>query len=757
MAVRLHVNGKELTAPIGDWTEGILEGPKEISSPHGRLSAVTLRGSLAETGLAYTLTFAVALETPFFLWKLALTNRGRDGLAVDRLEMMRAGADGLIETGSRVSLSDQPDGSPAFYLNGWQSWAYSGVYAQADMERQSRIRWLTGMLTVNPGTPHVNLPGHFGSDFFGILGDRQSRAAVLTGFLSQKQQFGSLEARTAPDLSLNLWANGDGARLDPGRTMETDWAALTFFGLDDPDPQAAYLDAVAREYGVDASHPPEIPVGWCSWYEFYQNVTAQQISQNLDVISLQKNQLPLSLVQIDDGFERQPGDWFSFRPGFPQGVAPLAREIRTAGFVPGLWLAPFIVHPQAQLIKEHPEYLLRGRFNLPVNAGFLWNTLTTALDLTHPGALEYACKVVDTAAHEWGFPYLKLDFLYAGGLAGRHFDPTLTRAQILRQGLEAIRQAAGEETFLLGCGAPLGSAVGLFQAMRIGEDVSGDWLPTFPRFEKYVREEPDMPSEARALQNILTRAPMHRRWWVNDPDCLLVRETTHLSLGEVQSLATAIAMTGGSLLLSDDLPALSPERLRIAEALLPVIGLRPQMPDWFDGHTPSRLRIDLQGPAGPWYMLALFNWADEAHNLYLRLKDYGFDQYEPFTGHSFWSQETIMQDREGFEARGIAPHGVALLAVRPLTITQPQYLGSDLHISQGLEMAAWKVDNGLIQLELCLPRSASGHVDLELQRAPTAALLDGRPVAWEPIQGLARSCYRFAVAFEHAAQMEVRY
>ena len=61
----------------------------------------------------------------------------------------------------------------------------------------------------------------------------------------------------------------------------------------------------------------------------------------------------------------------------------------------------------------------------------------------------------------------------------------------------------------------------------------------------------------------------------------------------MQTLATAIAMTGGSLLLSDDLPKLPEERLRIAEVLLPVIGERARVRGLV------RCRDALQTAAGP--------------------------------------------------------------------------------------------------------------------------------------------------------------
>ncbi len=196
---------------------------------------------------------------------------------------------------------------------------------------------------------------------------------------------------------------------------------------------------------------------------------------------------------------------------------------------PGIWLAPFILHRKAALVKDHPDWLLRNSRGKPVNAGYVWNTFTYALDLTNPEALEYTCDVIQAAVEKWGFEYLKLDFLYAAALEGVYQDPTKTRAQVLRMGLEALRDAAGPEVTLLACGCPLGSALGLFEAMRIGADVSGSWEPHFPPVSPILRKEPNMPSARNALQNIITRAPLHRHWWINDPDCLLVRADTDLN------------------------------------------------------------------------------------------------------------------------------------------------------------------------------------------------------------------------------------
>ena len=156
-----------------------------------------------------------------------------------------------------------------------------------------------------------------------------------------------------------MWANCDEVRLDPGKTISTDWAVFNPVLLDHRDPMDKYLEAVARENDVRV--PAESPVGWCSWYHFYTHLSEKDVQANLKTILEQQETLPIQLVQIDDGFESQIGDWFTFTPEFPNGVKPLAEEISREGLIPGLWLAPFIVHPRSQLAKNHPDWLLRQK------------------------------------------------------------------------------------------------------------------------------------------------------------------------------------------------------------------------------------------------------------------------------------------------------------------------------------------------------------------------------------------------------------
>ena len=660
-------------------------------------------------GIACKLHFGIMKEYPLVVWKVEMIHQGSvpvEVVSIDLLDLDPAKG-GRIKWSKAVVARDL-----GFYSNGWQSWSTSRWYPADGKMNVSRLGGLQLPMTQNVGTPLPKAKGQFSSDFFAVLGDRAARNGFLVGSLSQLNQFTSIVADFNSEPRLRMWANGDNARLDPGCSMITDWAAFNPILLDHRDPLNKYLEAVERQNRIRV--PSESPTGWCSWYHFYTHISESIIKQNLNTIVEKQEVLPLQLVQIDDGFESQIGDWFTFKPEFPNGVAPLAAEIKREGLLPGLWLAPFILHPKAEVIKEHPDWVLRKANGKPASAGYCWGAITTALDLTVPEALDYACRVVKTASSEWGYPYLKLDFLYAATVDCQYQDPTVTRAQVLRKGMEAIRNAVGPDVTLLGCGAPLGSMLGLVEAMRIGADVSGDWAPKFAGIGAFIKNEPGMPCARNSIRNILTRAFQHQHWWINDPDCLLIRPETRLSLAEVRSLTTAIALTGGSLLVSDDLPKLPKDRLRIAECLLPVLGDRARVIDWFDAEMPAKLRLDQVNETGEWHVLAKFNWSDQPADLTLSATEFHLPEGDYWTSE-FWSA-TVQKVNDGNELRfsQVPAHGCVLTAWRNALRDVPVYLGSDLHISQGVEVAEWKSDGECIQFTLRLPRTTNGQVRLSV-------------------------------------------
>ncbi len=69
--------------------------------------------------------------------------------------------------------------------------------------------------------------------------------------------------------------------------------------------------------------------------------------------------LGIEVVQVDDGYQHEIGDWIEPRPGFGD-LAGLAARIIDTGRTPGLWTAPFLVGVDSHLAARPSGLARRG-------------------------------------------------------------------------------------------------------------------------------------------------------------------------------------------------------------------------------------------------------------------------------------------------------------------------------------------------------------------------------------------------------------
>ena len=240
-------------------------------------------------------------------------------------------------------------------------------------------------------------------------------------------------------------------------------------------------------------------------------------------------------------------------------------------FVFRLWLAPFAADKQSQLTSpnRNPEWVIHNDFGAPANSGNC-GKFFYGLDATNPDVHEHVYEAIRRAVEDWKYNVLKIDFLYAACLEGNgKYNLTISRAQAMHMALATIREAAGPNVFLIGCGCPIASGIGYVDGMRISADTGPTWFPAPPL---PWWDHGTLPSLRSMVRNSISRAPMGHRWWHNDPDCLLLGESTRLTDVEVASAASVVAMTCGMMLLSDDLTKISLSRTRILTKIFPMTG-----------------------------------------------------------------------------------------------------------------------------------------------------------------------------------------
>lgn len=234
---------------------------------------------------------------------------------------------------------------------------------------------------------------------------------------------------------------------------------------------------------------------WSSWYAYYEDIDERTLHANLDGLA----GLPFDVFQIDDGWERMVGDW---QPNakFPSGMADLTARVSGAGLTPGLWIAPFIARPDAQIVKERPHLFLTDAAGTPVPAGYNWGGPYYALDVTLPEALDHLRQTIETVVG-WGFRYLKLDFVNAAAITAPRHDPTVGRESAYRDAMRLIRQTAGEDVYILGSGAPVLPSLGVCDGIRVGPDVARSGPTTPPRtLRRHRAERPGLVGEPALAQ-----------------------------------------------------------------------------------------------------------------------------------------------------------------------------------------------------------------------------------------------------------------
>ena len=505
-------------------------------------------------------------------------NEGSQPLPLWSLEPLVVDDDGDLDLNGPVA-------GWSVFGNGFQSWSGTRSWRTDEADRDPPLQILRDSST-DPVHRSGGAPGLYRSSLLAAIRGARTGSGLAIGFLGSTRQFGQVttDVRGSRFRSLVASCDLDGVHLAPGEEIGSETVQVRF----GPE-TTALLERQADDLGrvQQARVPDRPPAGWCSWYYYFTKVTEADVRENLEVLSGWEPNPVADYVMIDDGHQDAIGDWLTTNEKFPSGMARLAEDIEAQGFDAGIWLAPFLVEPRSTVAQEHPEWILRNERGRPVTA--LWNPPWTlapiqVLDTSHPEVLGWLAHVAHTIRHDWGYRILKLDFLYAAALPGvRHLE--VTRAEAVRQGLDAIRAGAGEDAFLLGCGCPLGPAVGVVDGMRIGADVAPWW--TNPVMRTVMRDQHGI-STRHAVRNTLTRSFMHQRLWANDPDCLMVRDLdTRLTLEEVRTLATVMGLTDGMLVVSDRLRDLAADRRAVIATAGSFAGGRAQVPDLFDSGLPE--------------------------------------------------------------------------------------------------------------------------------------------------------------------------
>lgn len=453
----------------------------------------------------------------------------------------------------------------------------------------------------------------------------------------------------------------DKVKLSPGESARSE---VFFIGI--------YTDALKGldEYGktIALFNPPPqapfIPVGWNSWNELFSNIDENNILENARFIRENFPEHGFNNIQIDDGWERSWGDWEPNQK-FPSGMDGIANQIKTMGFIPGLWLAPFLVSDNAPVYTQHNDWLLRDE-----KGSLLKYDKYYILDTTNPEAMDWLLSEIKRIIG-WGYRYLKLDFLFAGAYEGKRFNGE-TSMQAYRNAMRGIlEEATRAGAYVLACGAPILPTAGLAHGVRIGGDIAFSAIPYSFSFIK---------NEAR---NIANRFFLNHLF-ANDPDTTLLRS---VSLEEAKMNLTSVLLSGKIFALGDNLPGLPPEKIELIKKLnsFPFFSTIKQQGtefllkplDMFENFSEEAISVatilvypETYSVPSIWVVklnetsavAGIFNWDTQDKEIKFRISDTGLQEGKAYLLTELWSnsQEGAITD----EYRTVLPpHTVKLLYI----------------------------------------------------------------------------------------------
>jgi hypothetical protein len=258
-------------------------------------------------------------------------------------------------------------------------------------------------------------------------------------------------------------------------------------------------------------------------------------------------------------------------------------------------------------------------------------------------------------------------------------------------------------------------------------------MPEFP----LPQDKWNLPCARNMVRNSICRMFMHGYWWINDPDCMLLRKSLSFTDDEIIGIATVKAFSGGSFIISDDLDVVPTIRFKLTLQLLPPTNISCIPLDLLLREMPEILKLELSSNnktrkynstgipdssdlMEDWVLFALCNWENNKskkryHNLYLSeifsktyLKNL-FQNLEPINKtisqekrksfvlffFNFWNesfhQKIVSADCDessNIKFEGISIHSALIYHIGIFSNPKlPRYIGSNLHFSCGLEIS----------------------------------------------------------------------
>lgn len=405
-----------------------------------------------------------------------------------------------------------------------------------------------------------------------------------------------------------------------------------------------------------------VHAGWMDWYYTYGSMNEKFMLDNLHWMHDNLQKFGVDVFQLDMYWYKN-NNYRELDPKkFQHDLKWYAGQVKETGLIPGIWVGPWA--RDESMAAAHPDWFLHDKTGKIVRD---WPNdppnVRPLLDCTNPDAAREMYDLFHYLRDDVGFHYFKLDgqpVYYGRAQNGTFYQKGTKPVDAYRAGYAQIRRAIGDD-FMLSCWGIVPEGIGITNGSRTGGDVNLEMGLT------------------RCADTTARWLFLNRICWFADPDVLEVRDPEPIE--KARAWASLMGLSGQMLMMSDDMPALKPDRVELLKRILPVANLRPV--NLYPMGRSEIMDARFERHWETWDVVGMFNYSKAPASRTLDLSALGLPTGggQRYIVYDFWNR-AVVGITEGSLTLELPSEGCRVLRVQKL-LPHPQLLSTSRHISQG--------------------------------------------------------------------------
>lgn len=683
---------------------------------HGRYSELVADCGASGTGKKFAISFRLYEEECFLTIQARVKNVGKTAIKLGKCHL-------LHESGN-IDLGEGAEETVALCQTAWVTDNYvKKLYSENNCHRSKTV---------------------------GLLYNRSHKLAFNCSFMT----FDRINTEIAYSTSHNKihvdgYCDFDDYELQPDQEIESetigcDWSYDPYASLEN------WAAKVSHYYKPRIALKPS--VGWLggwTWRDgFTQQTYEELVLENSAAIQTRLEGFDVTNFWVSIGNLKHmlPGNWTAFnKTSFPHDIEWLVSKLAINGQRLGFWVAPFWIPDKlSPLFEEHKHHLLKrqGEF---VKSNSRWRFGKSGdlppdervgfycLDGSHPDTVDFLKRTFEFY-QKLGIRYYMIDFLYTGSgstpghfLYDEYFDRSKVKGpEVYREALKTIREAAGEDAYILSSTGTTFQNIGCVDAVRVAPDC-GEGRPLI----KGMNEYPAMYTIntwnlIRTVSTTMANTYFtDRKLYYNDAFNVMTIDKP-VPLNEAIITVSMFALSGGPVMLGDDISTIGEERLALIKKSLPPYNKMAKPADLFDAvypDWPKIFNLKVEKDWDEWNVIGVLNTEPATVKMELSLDKLELEHGPTYTVFDFWNEMYLGEIKDRLEVE-VPPHHIRVFRIarsRP----HPWLIGTDMHVTQGgveIEQLEWNPNKRYLSGVCIRPKEETGNLFLKL------------PKGWKPVQ-----------------------